>query len=118
MRRVAAPPPPQRALGPEEPKEGSDMLLRALVCWCVLSPAWAFAQTSTHAAATGQIVGRVTAADGAPISGVNVIVLGLPIGAPCDEDGWYRLLGVPVGQHEVRAQLLGQASVVQAVTVD
>ena len=95
------------------------MLLRALVCVCVLVPALAAGQApSPPAGPGGQIAGRVLHSDGTPVPGVNVIILGSRNGAATDEVGRYRLVGVPVGIHEVRAQLMGHPAVVRSVTVD
>ncbi|HET9326956.1 MAG TPA: TonB-dependent receptor [Candidatus Eisenbacteria bacterium] len=95
------------------------MLLRALACACVLVPAAAFAQApSNQPSATGQIVGRVLQSDGTPFPGVEVMVLGTRVGAITDADGRFRLTGVAVGPHQVRARSFGFTPQVTRVSIN
>ena len=61
-----------------------------------------------HAGVTGKISGRVLALDGGnPLVGANVIVAGTSLGASTDLDGYYFLINVPPGVHEVTASFMG-----------
>lgn len=74
------------------------------------------AQPAPHSPA-GRVTGRVLHADGSPAAGVNVTVLGMRIGDATDDEGRYELVGVPVGNHQVRAQMMGRIAVVKPVAV-
>lgn len=74
--------------------------------------------TSLLPAVAGQISGQVTnAANGQPVSGVQVIVVGTPLGTVTRDDGRYVIAGVPDGQHRIRTQRLGFTSEERSVTV-
>lgn len=68
---------------------------------------------------TGKIAGKVTDAQtGEPIVGVNVLVVGMTLGASSDIDGEYFVLNVPPGTYTVRASAVGYtAMIVNAVKV-
>jgi TonB-linked SusC/RagA family outer membrane protein len=69
-------------------------------------------------AQTGQITGTVTnAQSGAPISEVQIFVVGRTIGSLTRADGRFLILNVPAGSYELTAQRIGFASVTQSVTV-
>ena len=60
------------------------------------------------AAQTGTITGRVTdAATGAPVVNAQVIVVGTAIGAAVDDDGRFRVTGVPGTARQIRARSIG-----------
>jgi outer membrane receptor protein involved in Fe transport len=61
----------------------------------------------------GKIAGRVTDKDGSPLSAVNVILKGTMRGAFTDRNGFYHVLGVPVGTHAVIATHIGYQTVTQ-----
>ena len=61
------------------------------------------------AGTTGKLTGKVTNEKKEPISGVNVRIEGLRIGALTDEKGEYFLIGVPGGVYTVRANIMGNA---------
>jgi TonB-dependent starch-binding outer membrane protein SusC len=54
---------------------------------------------------------------GQGVSSAQVLLLGSRIGAMTDESGRFRLLNVPVGQHQLRAVLIGMKPVTQPVSV-
>ena len=86
-------------------------LLAAFVAVAVL-PAGLLAQQR------GTITGRVTAQEsGAPLQGVNVLVQGTVIRAVTDQDGQYRLNGVPVGRQTVDVSVINRESANRVVTV-
>ena len=59
-------------------------------------------------AQTGTVAGRVTdAATGAPVVNAQVIVVGTSIGAAVDNDGRFRITGVPSGPRQLRARSIG-----------
>lgn len=70
----------------------------------VILPAMIFAQTN------GKIAGVVTGADGTPLGGANVIVLGTSYGAAADVDGNYFISDVPAGKYTVQFQYIGYAT--------
>mgnify|MGYP002780613623 CR=1 FL=1 len=94
-------------------QQRSPQMLRALL-WaallCVLAPWRAQAQSVTTAA----VVGRVTNEQGAPVSGVQIVVTnrstGRVAGVVTREDGRYRLQGLaPGGPYTVEARMVGYA---------
>lgn len=85
--------------------------LGAVAFFIALLPAAVRAQT------TGTISGRVTAAEGQPIVGAQVSVIGTTRGANTDQQGRYTITGVAAGAQRVRARMLGYAPGDQPVTV-
>lgn len=76
------------------------------------------ARSAPLLAQTGSITGRVTVAGTArPVGSAQIIVVGTPVGTQTNEAGEYRIVAVPVGTHEVRAQRIGFAPASQTVTV-
>ena len=69
---------------------------------------FAFMCTSFLIAQSGKISGVVKdKSTGESLPGVNVIVEGTSLGASTDVDGFYVILNVPVGRHEVRFTYVG-----------
>jgi outer membrane receptor protein involved in Fe transport len=61
---------------------------------------------------TGKISGIVSDAEGGvPLSGVNIMVQGMLIGAATDEDGFYFILNVPPGTYTLIASMIGYSTV-------
>jgi TonB-dependent starch-binding outer membrane protein SusC len=88
----------------------------------ILSAAATFACASVPipllAQNTGMIQGKVTVEGiGRALPQAQVGVVGLPMGTQTNENGEYRLTGVPAGQRSVRVQRLGFAPSTQMVTV-
>jgi len=80
--------------------------------------ALALAAPATYAQDAGTIEGTVRATgSGAPLSDVVVSVQGTTRGAMTDPQGRYRIVGVPVGERIVRAQLVGRDRGAQTVKV-
>src|SRR5436190_18892092 len=66
---------------------------------------------------TGSVRGRVTdAKTGQPVSNATVLIEQTRFGARTDEDGRYRITGVPGGTYTVTARRLGYQRVAQSVT--
>lgn len=86
--------------------------LFSLVAFFLVS-SLAFAQSA------GKVAGVVTDANtGETLPGVNVIVDGTSLGSSTDVDGFYVILGVPVGNVDVRASYLGySAQVIKDVRI-
>ncbi len=64
--------------------------------------------TVLQAGNTGKISGRVTDKQtGEPLIGVNVVVEGSQLGAATDEDGFYFILQVPPGNHNLIFSYIG-----------
>lgn len=69
-------------------------------------------------AQTGTITGRVTVeGTGRPVSAAQIVVVGSPLGTQTNEAGEYRLVAVPAGRHDIRAQRIGYTPAVVTVTV-
>jgi len=68
---------------------------------------------SILAGTTGKITGKVTdKANGQPLPGVNVILVGTQMGASTDANGNYVILNVPAGRYSVKFSMVGYTSVV------
>lgn len=65
-------------------------------------------------AVTGQVV---QASNGQPISGAQVLVRGTNIGTLTDDQGTYRLTGVPVGRQTIQIRVIGYQRASRAVQV-
>ncbi|MBX6332423.1 MAG: SusC/RagA family TonB-linked outer membrane protein [Gemmatimonadaceae bacterium] len=73
---------------------------------------------SLLAQGTGQIAGTVTdSSTGAPLTGAQVAILALKLGAAVDADGHFVIRDVPAGRVAVRAQRIGYAFAEDTVTV-
>lgn len=65
-------------------------------------------------AAGGKLVGKIVDSDtGEPLVGVNVLIVGLNLGAATDKEGDYLILNIPPGKYNVRATLVGYTKVTQ-----
>jgi outer membrane receptor protein involved in Fe transport len=74
--------------------------------------------TPVRAGTTGKLTGRVTDEAKAPLTGVNVTIPAVRLGAITDADGRYLILNVPAGTYDVKFALLGyQPLAVQNVVV-
>ena len=74
--------------------------------------------TGSLAAQTGVVTGTVTDSNtGEPIATVQVHIPELQIGMLTNADGAYALPNVPVGQYEIRAELIGRQTDAQVVDV-
>lgn len=70
---------------------------------------------------TGKLAGRVTdRQSGDPIVGANVIIKGTALGASTDVDGYYFIINIPPGQHDIALRCVGYTSVTyrQVIQVD
>jgi len=65
----------------------------------------------TRAGTTGKISGRVVDKSEEPLLGANVVLVGTILGASTDIDGYYAILNVPPGWHQVQFRLIGYRSV-------
>jgi TonB-linked SusC/RagA family outer membrane protein len=69
-------------------------------------------------AAQGIVSGRVTdQANGSPLIGARVVVVGTSSTTTTNAEGRYRLPDVPAGTQQVRASQIGYASIIKSVTV-
>jgi TonB-linked SusC/RagA family outer membrane protein len=70
------------------------------------------------AAQTGTVSGRVTdAASGAPVVNAQVMVVGTSVGGAVDNDGRFRITGVPAGARQLRARSIGYQPSTASFTV-
>src|SRR4026209_901941 len=73
---------------------------------------------AASAAAQGIVSGRLTdQANGAPLVGARIVILGTSLTATSTSDGRYRITGVPAGAQQVRASQIGYASGTKSGTV-
>jgi TonB-linked SusC/RagA family outer membrane protein len=85
----------------------------AVACFAAGLPA-----ASAQAQATGTIEGTIKdAGTGRPLGGVQVGLVGAPIGAVSAENGTFRIVNVPARDWQLRARLIGFAPVAKPVTV-
>ncbi len=69
-------------------------------------------------AAQGSVAGRVTEqANGQPVPGAQVLILGTSLQTRTGREGRYTIEKVPAGQYEVQVRLIGYATATQPVTV-
>jgi TonB-dependent starch-binding outer membrane protein SusC len=87
---------------------------RTLVLLLALIAAFAGAAAAQQA---GQIRGRVTDQNGAPIADVQVYIVGQNLGSLSRQTGIYVIVGVPAGQYELKAERIGLTPVTRRVTV-
>ena len=77
-----------------------------------------FALSATAAAQSlGTVVGRVSSADGRPLSGIQISISALARGAVTDTGGRFSIFNVPTGTHVVQARSLGYGLATTNVTV-
>jgi len=69
------------------------------------------------AQATGSVTGEITARSGAPLSEVQVFIVGTQMGSLSGANGRFIIRNVPAGTHQVRAMRIGYETVTQSVTV-
>lgn len=86
----------------------------ALLLLMLMVPVLAFAQN------TGKLSGRVLdTSTGEGLPGASVVVLDLNLGVATDVDGYYVIVGVPVGTYDVQVSFVGYPSqTVQGVEVN
>jgi TonB-linked SusC/RagA family outer membrane protein len=90
--------------------------------WYVLTAVFAVAAAlipgAPLLAQAGMVRGTVTdSANAAPLEGALVTVVGTTLQAQTNQNGQYRLNGVPAGPAQVRVQLIGYSPTEQTVTV-
>ena len=70
----------------------------------------------TLSAQTGSLSGKVTDKNGV-LPSVNVFILNTNLGAGADENGNYKITGIPAGEHEVRFSAIGYQTKVVEVEI-
>lgn len=63
------------------------------------------------AGTTGKLTGRVLNQKKEPLTGVNVIVVGMPLGGVTDDEGRFTIINIPAGRISVKASLIGHTPV-------
>ncbi len=77
-----------------------------------------FAGAQLSAQIPGKIIGRVTDQHNTPLPGVNIQVVGEPLGASSDVDGFFAILNITPGTYTLSASFVGYRTVnVQNVVV-
>jgi iron complex outermembrane receptor protein/hemoglobin/transferrin/lactoferrin receptor protein len=87
------------------------LIIVPLLSFLVAAPAPA--QTSR-----GTVAGTVTAADGAPLPGVQVVDPAFQRGTTTGADGRYRLDNLPLGEHTLEFRFVGYQTAVRTVTLE
>jgi outer membrane receptor protein involved in Fe transport len=82
--------------------------LRLLLATCLLA---CVSATPGWCGTSGRIAGRVLDAKKQPLAGVNVAMIGVPLGAVTDETGAFNIVNVPAGAYSVHTALLGYRQV-------
>jgi len=72
---------------------------------------------SAAAAQEGAVTGSVTAVTGESLVGVQVYVPGTTLGTFTDDEGRYRLSGIPAGEHLLRVAAIGYQGTEQIVSL-
>src|SRR5438552_1257386 len=89
-----------------------------VVALAILLGALSLGAPNAMAGTTGKLHGIVRGEKNEPLVGVNVRVEGQRLGPMTDDKGEYTIIGVPAGDHIVRANLLGYpARVAEQVTI-
>ena len=68
----------------------------------------ALVSARADAGTTGKLTGVVRDAKQQPLAGVNIALVGVPLGAISDLEGRYTILNVPAGTYSIKASLIGQ----------
>lgn len=77
-----------------------------------------FAESLWAAQEAGTVEGYVVDANtGEPLPGANVLVVEPRFGAATDDNGYYRIIGIPPGTHELRVTMLGYRTRSETVNV-
>ena len=93
---------------PGRPARLGGVLLACL--FALTAGSGAFADTK------GKLTGRIVDAKNQPVLGANVQILGTTLGAAANEDGYYLILNVPVGDYTARVSAVGyQTNIVKEV---
>lgn len=87
---------------------------RVAACLCML---WILAGTNAVRAQDGAVAGRVTAAEGDSLPGVNVVLLETMYGDATATDGTYRIRPVPPGAYRIQASSIGFATEIRQIEV-
>ena len=74
------------------------------------------ASSGAFADTKGKLTGRIVDAKNQPVLGANVQIVGTTLGAAANEDGYYLILNVPVGDYTARVSAVGyQTNLVKEV---
>ncbi len=85
--------------------------LRAAACAVMLMST--FMQGTADAQVRSRILGTVTDSQtGEPLMGANVLLVGTPLGASTDPEGFFSIIAVPVGTYDIRVSMLGYTTLV------
>ena len=77
-----------------------------------------FIFSNIYAGTDGTIRGQVVDADGAPLIGAQIYIECMGVGTTADVDGNYILINIPVGDYEIKCQMIGhQTNIVSGVNV-
>ncbi len=93
-------------------------LLSGTLLWLGTSAARAETPLARPTRLAGTVTGRVTDARSTqPLAGTTVQIVGTGLGATTDNEGRYRIAGVPAGSQVLLARRIGYAGVRQPITV-
>ena len=106
---------PTSTVHAEKPPLAFTILVASLIA-LVLLAGWT-AVNPALAQSTGTVTGQVVDGTGAPLPGANVVVQDTQIGEATDQNGRYRLAGVPSGEQALTASFVGYNAVDTTVTV-
>jgi len=98
------------------PPRGGSWTVWVLALAFVLAPALS-AAAAPLAAQTGTVTGQVTDQAGAPLPGVQILLVGTQRGMVTNPEGRFLIPNVPVGERQIRAISLGYRAETRTVTV-
>ena len=79
--------------------------------YLIISLSLFFIVESAFAIDTGKLEGRIVDTEtGEPLPGANVMILETTMGSAADVNGYYLMLNIPPGKYQVRAEVIGYAS--------
>ncbi|MCF7740252.1 MAG: TonB-dependent receptor [Candidatus Marinimicrobia bacterium] len=66
---------------------------------------------------TGNVAGYVTDSDEEPLTGVNITLEGTSYGSPTDEEGYFMITDIPVGDYTLKATFIGYKQVLREISI-
>jgi hypothetical protein len=90
---------------------GARILVLACVAAAPLTAGLAPAASLSAQLPSARLIGRVTAPDGRPAAGVELVLVGLTVQTLSIADGTYELRDIPPGPHNLEVRLIGHRTV-------
>mgnify|MGYP003312581671 CR=1 FL=1 len=78
-----------------------------IVCTILVGALFAFVPVDVLASTYGKVTGSIQDENGNPLPGANIVIEGTERGGTSDADGGFLIIGVPPGEHDVQASMVG-----------